>query len=137
VYDVTCLLALRHAVTPRVGQCRKEKPIRAAMAADGHPLSSGQIDARTDRDTVTFVVAGRAVAHLIDPGTWPDGVTVDNDNGHWRRHRGSGSGRSSIGPVSAMKRPRSANVSSLISSLIPPRHVSVRRRLSVNRRPAT
>jgi hypothetical protein len=35
------------------------------------------VDSYADRDTVAFGVAGRAVAHFIDHGVWPDEVTVD------------------------------------------------------------
>lgn len=47
----------------------------------GYLLSNGQIDVYADRDTVPFTVAARAVAHLIDHGTWPDDVTIDDDRG--------------------------------------------------------
>jgi hypothetical protein len=47
----------------------------------GFVLSSGQIDTYDDRDTVDFIVAGRAVAYFIDHGFWPDDVTFEDDRG--------------------------------------------------------
>jgi hypothetical protein len=49
--------------------------------SDGFLLANGQVDTYADRDTVVFSVAGRAVAHLIDHGVWPDAVTVEDDRG--------------------------------------------------------
>lgn len=44
----------------------------------GYLLSNGQVDRYADRDTVPFDVAGRAVAHFIEHGTWPAEVTVES-----------------------------------------------------------
>lgn len=57
-----------HLVDPR-GEC----------SSGGYVLSNGQVDSYADRDTVTFDVAGRAVAYFIEHGTWPVDVTVVND----------------------------------------------------------
>ena len=54
---------------------------RAEGESSRYLLANGQIDTYADRDTVDFGAAGRAVAHLIDHGVWPDGATVDDDRG--------------------------------------------------------
>ncbi|WP_374771954.1 hypothetical protein OG756_01350 [Streptomyces sp. NBC_01310] len=43
------------------------------------PLSYGRIDTYADRDTVTFDLACRAVAHFITHATWPADVSVEDD----------------------------------------------------------
>jgi hypothetical protein len=52
---------------------------RGEGRSGGFLLANGQVDTYADRDTVTFGVAGRAVAHLIDHDIWPDDVTFEND----------------------------------------------------------
>ncbi|MGW7103838.1 hypothetical protein [Streptomyces sp. NPDC054838] len=58
---------------------------RGAGCSGGYLMSTGQVDSYDDRDTVTFDVAGHAVAHLIEHGAWPPEVTVErgrvNDRG--------------------------------------------------------
>ncbi|MFK0049426.1 hypothetical protein ACIQU4_36095 [Streptomyces sp. NPDC090741] len=52
---------------------------RAEGSSGGYLLSNGQVDGYADRDTVAFDVAGHAVAHMIEHGTWPAEVTVECD----------------------------------------------------------
>ncbi|MGW8777097.1 Imm1 family immunity protein [Streptomyces sp. NPDC055796] len=52
---------------------------RGEGSSGGYLLSNGQVDSYADRDTVAFDVAGRAVAHFIEHGTWPAEVTVEDD----------------------------------------------------------
>ena len=47
----------------------------------GYILANGQCDTYADRDTVPLDTAGRAIAHLIDHGTWPDDVGIIDDRG--------------------------------------------------------
>lgn len=54
---------------------------RGEGRSGGFVLGNGQVDTYADRDTVVFSVAGRAVAHLIDHGVWPDDVSVEDDRG--------------------------------------------------------
>jgi hypothetical protein len=54
---------------------------RGEGRSGGFLLANGQVDTYADRDTVVFSVAGRAVAHLIEHGVWPDDVTVEDDRG--------------------------------------------------------
>ncbi|MGW6980951.1 hypothetical protein ACWGE1_16100 [Streptomyces sp. NPDC054932] len=49
----------------------------AEGSSDGYQLSNGQVDVYADRDTVAFDVAGQAVSHFIEHGTWPPGVTAE------------------------------------------------------------
>lgn len=51
-------------------------------SSGGYLLSNGQVDTYPDRDTVAFSIAASAVAHLIDHGAWPEGVTVEDDRGN-------------------------------------------------------
>ncbi|WP_327411638.1 hypothetical protein [Streptomyces sp. NBC_01233] len=46
-------------------------------SSGGYPRSNGQIVTYADRDTVTFALAGRAVAHFIAHGAWPADVSVE------------------------------------------------------------
>lgn len=44
---------------------------RGEGSSGGFVLSNGQADSCADRDTVPFDVAGHAVAHFIEHGSWP------------------------------------------------------------------
>ncbi|MGW2036803.1 hypothetical protein [Streptomyces virginiae] len=46
----------------------------AEGSSGGYVLAGGQVDSYADRDTVAFDVAGRAVAYVIEHGTWPASV---------------------------------------------------------------
>lgn len=58
----------------------------AAFGAEGESrgyiLAGGQCDTYADRDTAPLDTAGRAIAYLIDHGTWPDDVGVIADRGN-------------------------------------------------------
>ncbi len=45
----------------------------------GYAMHNGQIDTYSDRDTVPFPVACRAVAHFIEHSLWPHDVVVEDD----------------------------------------------------------
>ncbi|MET9959929.1 hypothetical protein ABZ128_12845 [Streptomyces sp. NPDC006326] len=47
----------------------------------GYVLANGQIDTYSDRDTVPFPVACRAVAHFIEHGHWPHDVVAEDNRG--------------------------------------------------------
>ncbi|WP_326586047.1 hypothetical protein [Streptomyces sp. NBC_01294] len=51
----------------------------ADSSSGRYPLSNGQIDTYADRDTVTFDLACRAVAHFITHATWPADVSIEDD----------------------------------------------------------
>ncbi|MGO4463770.1 hypothetical protein AB4039_41920 [Streptomyces sp. M-16] len=50
---------------------------RAEGVSGGYLLSNGQIDTYSDRETVPFPVACRAVEHLIEHDAWPYDVVAD------------------------------------------------------------
>ncbi|MFB0633449.1 hypothetical protein [Streptomyces sp. AB3(2024)] len=50
---------------------------RAEGISGGYLLSNGQIDTYSDRETVAFSVACRAVEHFIEHDAWPHDVVVD------------------------------------------------------------
>ncbi|MFE9462842.1 hypothetical protein ACFYNW_04060 [Streptomyces virginiae] len=52
---------------------------RAEGSSGGYALADGQVDSYADRDTVAFDVAGRAVAYVIEHGTWPASAPRDRD----------------------------------------------------------
>ncbi|MFD6892765.1 hypothetical protein [Streptomyces sp. NPDC059957] len=55
---------------------------RGEGSSGGFALSNGQAGSYADRDTVAFDVAGHAVAHFIDHGSWPPtGVSVASGRG--------------------------------------------------------
>lgn len=49
---------------------------RAEGSSGGYVLSNGQSDSYAGQDTVDFDSAGKAVAHLVEHGTWPAGTAV-------------------------------------------------------------
>ncbi|WP_371677472.1 hypothetical protein [Streptomyces sp. NBC_01276] len=49
---------------------------RAEGVSGGYLLSNGQIDTYSDRETVPFPVACRAVEHFIEHDAWPHDVVV-------------------------------------------------------------
>lgn len=44
---------------------------RGEISSGGFVLPHGQADGYADRDTVAFDLAGQAVAHFIEHGSWP------------------------------------------------------------------
>ncbi|WP_331729959.1 hypothetical protein [Streptomyces sp. NBC_00073] len=50
---------------------------RGEGVSGGYLRSSGQIDTYSDRETVPFPVACRAVEHFFEHGTWPHDVLVE------------------------------------------------------------